>query len=135
MLNQMRREVVGNLIQERLHLFIPEQVQRPLPNDVIYDCGPTDFRLNIVNRMAEQFYGHHRVVGVEYGLEATHDYDNKPLMTTKYCLRYELGQCLKKKCNQQVAPDYKSDLFLLNNGRRLQLKFNCDLCEMEIYKA
>lgn len=135
MLNQMRREVVGNLIQERLHLFIPEQVQRPLPNDVIYDSGPTDFRLNIVNRMAEQFYGHHRVVGVEYGLEATHDYDNKPLMTTKYCLRYELGQCLKKKCNQQVAPDYKSDLFLLNNGRRLQLKFNCDLCEMEIYKA
>ena len=139
LLNQMRRDAVEKLIQERLRHFAPKNGDNmhtdANAHNVAYDCGPTDFRLNIVNRKAEQFYNQHGVESVEYGLEATHAYDGKPLMTSKYCLRYEIGQCLKKKCNQQVTADYRSDLFLVNNGRRLQLKFNCDRCEMEIHKA
>ena len=53
-------------------------------------------------------------------------------MTTKYCLRYELGQCLMHKCNKSVASDYAGDLFLLNNGRRFRLAFDCKRCEMQI---
>ena len=133
--NQMRRDVVQQLIEERIKHFRPTPSERIDSKDIVYNCGPTDFRLNIVNSKAEQFYRRHGVTNIEYGVEQTHDYDHKPLMTTKYCLRYELGQCLKRKCNQQVAPDYKSDLYLENNGRRLQLRFDCTRCEMEIYKA
>ncbi|MBO4588911.1 MAG: U32 family peptidase [Bacteroidales bacterium] len=134
-INQMRRDVVQQLIEERIKHFRPTPSERIDSKDIVYNCGPTDFRLNIVNRKAEQFYRRHGVSNIEYGVEQTHDYDQKPLMTTKYCLRYELGQCLKHKCNQQVAPDYKSDLYLENNGRRLKLRFDCTRCEMEIYKA
>lgn len=134
-INQMRRDVVQQLIEERIKHFRPTPSERIDSKDIVYNCGPTDFRLNIVNSKAEQFYRRHGVANIEYGVEQTHDYDQKPLMTTKYCLRYELGQCLKRKCNQQVAPDYKSDLYLENNGRRLQLRFDCTRCEMEIYKA
>ena len=133
-INQMRRDVVRRLVEARIKKICPTPSERTDYKEIVYDCGNTDFRLNIVNSKAEQFYRRHGVTNIEYGVERTHDYDHKPLMTTKYCLRYELGQCLKKKCNQQVAADYKSDLFLLNNGRKLQLRFNCERCEMEIYK-
>lgn len=134
-INQMRRDVVQQLVEARIKHFRPRPSEKVDSNEIVYDCGPTDFRLNIVNSKAEQFYRRHGVTDIEYGVEQTHNYDHKPLMTTKYCLRYELGQCLKRKCNQQVAPDYKSDLYLENNGRRLRLRFDCNSCEMEIYKV
>ncbi len=133
-LNRMRREVVEKLIAVRLQHFAPNHLPVS-PNSIAYNCGPTDYRLNITNRLAEQFYRRHGVEKIEYGLETTECYDNIPLMTTKYCLRYEIGQCLKHKCNQNISPDYRTDLFLLNNGHRLMLKFNCERCEMEIFKA
>lgn len=134
-INQLRRDVVQQLVEARIKHFRPTPSERTDSKDVVYNFGSTDFRLNIVNSKAEQFYRRHAVADIEYGVEQTHNYDRKPLMTTKYCLRYELGQCLKHKCNQQVAPDYKSGLYLENNGRRLQLRFDCNRCEMEIYKA
>jgi hypothetical protein len=37
------------------------------------------------------------------------------------------------KCNKSVAADYAGDLFLLNNGRRFRLAFDCKRCEMQIF--
>lgn len=50
-----------------------------------------------------------------------------PLMRTKYCLKYELGLCPLK---QGAAPT--GELFLVNNGRRLSLGFDCKACEMTV---
>ena len=44
-------------------------------------------------------------------------------MTTKYCLRYELGACLKTA----GATKLKEPLFLENNGQRFRLQFDCAL--------
>ena len=52
---------------------------------------------------------------------------DKELMRTKYCVRYELGLCPK----YQGARSPK-ELFLLNNGRRLALHFDCAACEMTV---
>ncbi len=49
------------------------------------------------------------------------------LMRSKYCVRYELGLCPKY---QGAKPP--KDLFLLNNGRRLALHFDCAACEMSV---
>ena len=51
----------------------------------------------------------------------------RELMRSKYCVRYELGLCPKY---QGAKPP--KDLFLLNNGRRLALHFDCAACEMSI---
>lgn len=51
-----------------------------------------------------------------------HNYNE--LMRSKYCIRYELGLCLK---NRNVN---KNELFLVNNGRRFKLDFDCKACEM-----
>ena len=49
------------------------------------------------------------------------------LMRSKYCVRYELGMCPKY---QGAKPP--QELFLLNNGRRLALHFDCAACEMTV---
>ena len=52
------------------------------------------------------------------------------LLRTKYCIRYELGMCPKY---QGARPP--QELFLLNNGRRLALHFDCAACEMSVTSA
>ena len=51
-------------------------------------------------------------------------------MRSKYCVRYELGLCPKY---QGATPP--QELFLLNNGRRLALHFDCSACEMTVTPA
>ena len=53
-----------------------------------------------------------------------------PLMRTRYCIRYELGMCPKYQGAKPSGP-----LFLVNNGRRLALGFDCAACEMTVDKA
>jgi len=50
------------------------------------------------------------------------------LLRSKYCIRYELGLCPK---HQGAKPP--QELFLLNNGRRLALRFDCAACEMTVH--
>ena len=80
---------------------------------------------------------------IEYGLEKTQNYLNPPdspipgktLMTTRYCLRYELGMCLMGK-NKPTAPHTakpeqdKRHLLLHNNGKWFRLDFDCRNCQM-----
>ena len=49
------------------------------------------------------------------------------LLRSKYCIRYELGLCPK---HQGAKPP--QELYLLNNGRRLALHFDCAACEMTV---
>ncbi|SKC58507.1 putative protease [Bacteroidales bacterium WCE2004] len=53
--------------------------------------------------------------------------EESELMRSKYCVRYELGLCPKY---QGARPP--KELFLLNNGRRLALRFDCAACEMTV---
>lgn len=51
------------------------------------------------------------------------------LMRTRYCLRYRMGQCLKKggkSCSAVEAGEW----YLRNNGRTIRLRFDCANCEM-----
>lgn len=50
-----------------------------------------------------------------------------PLMRSKYCIRYELGMCPVHQGAGDSGP-----LFLLNNGRRFALAFDCGKCEMTV---
>ena len=56
-------------------------------------------------------------------------------MTTRYCLRYELGMCLMGK-NKPTAPHTtkpeqgKRHLLLHNNGKWFRLDFDCRNCQM-----
>ncbi len=96
-----------------------------------------DYRYNIVNNLSEQLYKKHGTKEIERGLEQTGDYVGKALMTTKYCLRYELGCCLKGKSKNkpQVTINNADSLMLGNNGRYFRLEFDCSACQMRIHAA
>ena len=51
-------------------------------------------------------------------------------MRSRYCIRYELGMCPKHHGCKASGP-----LFLLNNGQRFALNFDCRNCEMTVTEA
>lgn len=132
-INQLRVSVVQKLIERRITCFRPQddvRVEQPLP----YPADRLDYRGNVVNNKAEIFYKSHGVSEIERGVEQTGDYENVALMTTKYCLRYELGCCLKGKATMPQAVDVKPTdrLLLHNNGQWFRLEFDCAHCQMVI---
>ena len=127
-LNELRRMCVENLLNERRNKFKSDDMQFE-KTDVPYITGEVDYRTNITNKLAVDFYHRHHVTELEAGPDSTRDCNDIVLMTTKYCLRYEMGQCLKSK---NVDEEYKGRLFLENNGKRYELKFNCAKCQMNV---
>ncbi len=130
-INDLRRQTMAALTEKRIAAHRPADVVTTR-NDVPYYEETLDYRANVVNQKSEAFYKRHGVKVIEHGVEQTKDYGDKALMTTKYCLRYELGQCLRLKNNQASAPEGQGYLQLHNNNRLLRLVFDCPRCEMQI---
>jgi len=53
-----------------------------------------------------------------------------PLMRSRYCVRFELGMC---PVMQGATPP--KQLYILNNGRKFALNFDCKACEMTLSEA
>ena len=87
------------------------------------------YKQNISNRLSAEVYTSAGAGIIEDAYELTHR-KGAELMRTKYCIRYELGLCPVHQNAKQSAP-----LFLLNNGQRLALHFDCRNCEMTVTEA
>jgi putative protease len=121
---------------------------RPLLNRALNDAevtaipsGKATYKQNIANRLSSEIYRIAGASAAEEAYELSHTPDAE-LMRTKYCIRYELGICpVHQKGLVRHLPsnlrDIKPDtrLFLLNNGRRLALGFDCRRCEMTVKEA
>ena len=49
-------------------------------------------------------------------------------MTCRYCIRYQLGQCLKRNPQAVRGPLYLRGA----DGRRFLLRFDCKACQMMV---
>ena len=76
--------------------------------------------------MSRAVYERLGATAVEAAFELTHK-PGAELMRSRYCIRYELGLCPRFQGARDTGP-----LFLLNNGRRLALVFDCSRCEMVV---
>lgn len=85
---------------------------------------------NVANRLAKSFYQRH---GAEVGAQAIEiQSDNAELvqvMETRYCLRRELGHCLR--CAE--GKEWKEPLRLKSNGAVLKIQFDCARCGMKLF--
>ena len=99
----------------------PEKVmQKVIPQkDVTY-------KANVSNRLSAAVYGKAGAESIQDAYELSH-VRSAELMRTRYCIRYELGMCPK----HHGAKPGKA-LFLLNNGQRFALGFDCARCEMTV---
>ncbi|HEY9075490.1 MAG TPA: U32 family peptidase [Anaerolineaceae bacterium] len=129
--NELRRQGIVALAQAR-------QTQRKRPeggarvNRTVYPVYRLDFTGNVLNRMAEQFYRRHGVEQIEPAAEAGLNLRGRRVMTTKLCLRFELGACLKQKDRRELPPDLS---LVDEQGNLFPLRFNCADCVMEIIFA
>lgn len=135
LLNQLRRKAVEQLREKRINLFHPHDHPHS-DSGALYPAEQLDYRANVINKKADEFYKRHGVKEIEHGVEETEAYDKKALMTTKYCLRYELGCCLRNKNHRkpQITLNSTDTLLLHNNNRHFRLEFDCQQCLMRIYK-
>ena len=84
------------------------------------------YKQNVSNHISEGVYKAAGADTTEKAYELTHK-DGAELMRTKYCIRYELGLCPIHQKAKDSGP-----LFLLNNGQRFALHFDCRNCEMTV---
>ena len=66
--------------------------------------------------------------------DAAPNLKDRVVMTTRHCLRYELGWCPVHPNPEpwKRLPEPKGPLFLENGPTRLECRFDCDLCRMEL---
>ncbi|MBO4918126.1 MAG: DUF3656 domain-containing protein [Bacteroidales bacterium] len=84
------------------------------------------YKYNVANGPARALYEARGAQRVESAYELAHP-AGAELMRTRYCIRHELGLCPVHQGAKESRP-----LFLLNNGRRLALHFDCAECEMTV---
>ena len=124
--NGYRRQLLDALSREREDQR-ERWVQEPLNQDVKY-TGSADWRLNVVNRLATEFYREHGVETVEPGFETGNKVRGREVMTTRYCLLFELSMCRKTGKDKAL----KFPLYLSNNLGRFRLEFDCKHCFMKV---
>ena len=89
--------------------------------------GNITYKSNVSNKVSESIYCRFGAETVEEAFELSHKKEAE-LMRSKYCIRHELGLCLKD--TRTTGP-----LFLVNNGKRYRLDFDCAACEMTVSKG
>ena len=125
-LNQARRSM-ANILGFESAGSLPI-LNRPLEKTkpIKFPDGTVTYKQNVANRLSENIYNEAEAENIEPAFELSH-VTGAELMRTKYCIRYELGMCPVHQGAKTSAP-----LFLLNNGKRLALKFDCRQCEMTV---
>ena len=127
----------------------PEPAEGPKAEESTPVPETIDYKSNISNSVASETLHRLGAKDIEEAFELTHR-DGAELMRTKYCVRHELGLCPKDSSasglrmtngtsgnkmtgdGNRVTP---GPLFLINNGKRYRLGFDCARCEMTVSLA
>jgi putative protease len=128
-LNALRRDLVVEMLAERKRNY-PRWVAEIVPNEVPYPDNELTFLGNVLNHKAEAFYRRHGIEKIEPAAESGLEMAGRKVMTTKHCLKYELGGCP----HQDRPIQLDEPLYLVDeDDLRLRLAFNCRDCLMNVY--
>ena len=127
-LNGMRRGVLDAL-------SVAREQRRPrvsggaISNDAPFPERELTYLGNVLNRKAEAFYRRHGVTTIEPAAESGLDMHGRKVMTTRYCVKEQLGLCPRAGAVDTI----EEPLFLVDeDGSRLRLDCDCSRCEMGI---
>lgn len=143
---------VGSLIDEIGEVFIPASVLTALRRDAfalldsqirsthsrairlaenplaVSQSSTLTYHDNVANRLAEEFYRSHGVEHIQRAAEVESPQGEPVVMTCRYCLRRELGACLKEGGALRLAPP----LSLRHGQLAFRLEFDCAHCQMKV---
>lgn len=128
LINSLRRVCSDKIIALRKESYTRKESHFE-KTDYPYFTNQLDYKGNVVNEKAKEFYLRHGVKEIVYGVEKTNKTKDIILMRSKNCIRFALGQCLIK---DKQTPDFDQELFLKDNQRLYKLTFDCKNCFMNI---
>ena len=126
--NELRRALVDRLRRARLQAF-PRAQAPPRPDRAQAPWARLDYRGNVINAHARALLERCGVAEIEPGAEAGADLSGRPVMTTRYCLRYELERCPRLHTGAAPLEPWSIED---PQGRRLELRFDCARCQMQV---
>ncbi len=125
--NELRRGVLDEL-EKRCVALVPKKDVRKENKEIKYPRRNLVMSENVVNSLSEEFYRSHGVEDIERGVDLCRDFDGVTVMRTRYCIRREMGMCLKK---EGVS---REGLWLVHGTDRFRLEFDCARCEMRVIR-
>jgi len=125
LINSLRRDALNALLEARS--ILRTLYGRALVcSDTPHPDRHLDYRANVLNSLAEQFYRRHGVVEIERAAESGLDMHERVVMTCRYCIRHQFGQC-------QGRGGRAENLLLRDSeGNTLRLEFDCQRCQMNV---
>ncbi len=125
LISELRREALAGLEQLRAERTFSHDIrpENPAPR---HPQQTLSAEKNVTNRLAEAFYRDHGVEQVARGLDLEASTLGHRVMRSPYCIRREIGQCLKKN------PTLKGELYIEHGVFRYRLHFDCKRCEMSL---
>ena len=125
MLAEVRREALSMLAAKRM--------TRIMEHDIRTDSGEARFPVqrlgaeyNVVNSLSRRFYLKHGVEHIIDGLDLWATTLGERVMESSYCLRREIGECLKK------GTKLRERLYIEHGRHRYRLDFDCAKCRMSL---
>ena len=124
-INKLRRDLFELLMQERINCYNEnKQYQKPLKY-AKYFTDEVDYRANVHNKSAKEFYEKSGVKVLEPSFESQKPNRQVELMRCKHCIKYALNMC--KSPENLILKDEK--------GKIYPLKFDCKKCEMSVLSS
>ncbi len=126
-------KLLAELRREALSLLAAKRMTRRIEHDIRTDTGEARYperRLgadhNVVNSLARRFYTRHGVEHIVDGLDLWASTVGERVMESSYCIRREIGECLKK------GSKLRDRLYIEHGRHRYRLDFDCAKCRMSL---
>lgn len=130
-LTQARRDVLAALDADAAATYSFERRKdSALASDAFAGLPPLTYHDNVANSLSRRFYESHGARIASEAIEVAPPEGDVVVMTTRYCIRRELGACLKEADVTRLP----HPLFLCNPSGKYRLDFDCGRCGMTVVK-
>ncbi len=129
LLAELRRKCCDLLYQKLIEQNQPSHSQE-LNKGVKYITQEVDYSENVSNDLSKAFYEQMGVNVKESAVEINPNKRKHELMRSKNCLRFNLGQCLRR---DKLSKGFESELFLRDSKHTYRLSFDCSNCMMSVW--
>ena len=127
-INEIRRILMGKLRKIRRKNY-KYRIRQDEIKEIKYPISTLDYRANICNEKANEFYVQRGCCVTEPALELQSNLKNREVMISKYCIKNQLGLCHKQK----PVKKYPEPFVLIDEfNKEYLVEFSCKDCVMKI---
>ena len=126
-------KILAEVRREALSMLAAKRMTRTMEHDIRTDSGEARFPVqrlgaeyNVVNSLSRRFYLKHGVEHIVDGLDLWATTLGERVMESSYCIRREIGECLKK------GTKLRERLYIEHGRHRYRLDFDCAKCRMSL---